>query len=408
MENSNNESALRYREIEPLTDKLNGPVLVRKNDTNEFFVKKCYPLYLEEHLDALQKIEHRHLPKIQEVVVQDGKLWLYEEFVQGKTLTDVIQSSKTIETEQILTITMAVLEALGALHNKGLVHRDVKPGNIMMTSEGTIKLIDFDAVRAVDGEKESDTVQLGTMGFAAPEQFGFAESDERSDLYSLGIVMNICSVKEYPKKQLTQDPMLRGVIRKATKLEPAERYQSALEMHQALRQQRLRQIAAAKRAKSRAATLEKGPIRTYTNTKPNTNKWDTNNYVKQVISIINRWYEVIASFFRKYIPGFRTEVMWKRVIAIVWYVFLIIGTIGNVLEQPTTGLRIQLFVDYLFMFILPIILFTNFLDYQRKLPLFSSGNRVYRYIGYGLIFLFWLVLTKVGLELNSFIYKHFN
>lgn len=408
MENSNNELALRYREIEPLTDKLNGPVLVRKNDTNEFFVKKCYPLYLEEHLDALQKIEHRHLPKIQEVVVQDGKLWLYEEFVQGKTLTDVIQSSKTIETEQILTITMAVLEALGALHNKGLVHRDVKPGNIMMTSEGTIKLIDFDAVRAVDGEKESDTVQLGTMGFAAPEQFGFAESDERSDLYSLGIVMNICSVKEYPKKQLTQDPMLRGVIRKATKLEPAERYQSALEMHQALRQQRLRQIAAAKRAKSRAVTLEKGPIRTYTNTRPNTNKWDTNNYVKQVTSIISRWYEVIASFFRKYIPGFRTEVMWKRVIAMVWYVFLIIGTIGNVLEQPTTGLRIQLFVDYLFMFILPIILFTNFLDYQRKLPLFSSGNRVYRYIGYGLIFLFWLVLTKVGLELNSFIYKRFN
>lgn len=402
MENINNGSALRYKEIEPLTDKLNGPVLVRKNDTNDFFVKKCYPLYLEEHLDALQKIEHRHLPKIEEVVVQDGKLWLYEEFVQGKTLTEVIQSSKTIETEQILTITMAVLEALGVLHNKGLVHRDVKPGNIMITREGTVKLIDFDAVRAVDGEKERDTVQLGTMGFAAPEQFGFAESDERSDLYSLGIVMNICSVKEYPKKHLTQDPMLRGVVLKATKLEPAERYQSALEMHQELRQQRLRQIATAKRAKSRAATLG-----TYTNNSPNASRWDTNNYVRQVNSIISRWCEAIASFFRKYIPGFRTEIMWKRVSAMVWYAFLIIGTIGNVLEQPTIGLRIQLVVDYFFMFILPIVLFTNFLDYQRKLPLFSSNNRVYRYIGYGLIFLFWIVITKAGLELNSFIYKRF-
>ncbi|MBO0473451.1 serine/threonine protein kinase [Enterococcus ureasiticus] len=408
MENINNETTFFYKEIEPLTDKTNGPILVRKMDTKEFFVKKCYPLYLEEHLATLRNIKQAHLPKIQELVVQDGKLWLYEEFIQGKTLTEVIQSSGILETEQILTIAMSVLEALGALHKKGLVHRDVKPGNIMMTNEGTVKLIDFDAVRAVDGEKESDTVQLGTMGFASPEQFGFAESDERSDLYSLGIVMNICSVKEYPKKRLTEDQALRGIIRKATKLEPAERYQSALEMHLALRQQRAQQTNTVKQAKAQAVVLEKRPIRTYTNTSPITNVWATNKYVRRVSTLGRRWIEVIASFFRKYIPGFRTEMLWKRTVALFWYSILFVGIVGNVLDQPTESLKIREFVDYLLIFALPAVLFTNFLDYQRKLPLLSSENKIYRSIGYGLLFLFWLLITKGALELNSFIYRRFN
>ncbi|MGX7150419.1 serine/threonine protein kinase [Enterococcus ureasiticus] len=408
MEKINNETAFFYKEIKPLTDKTNGPILVRKMDTKEFFVKKCYPLYLEEHLAALRNIKQAHLPKIQELVVQDGKLWLYEEFIQGKTLTEVIQSSGILETEQILTIAMSVLEALGALHKKGLVHRDVKPGNIMMTNEGTVKLIDFDAVRAVDGEKESDTVQLGTMGFASPEQFGFAESDERSDLYSLGIVMNICSVKEYPKKRLTEDRVLRGIIRKATKLEPGERYQTALEMHLALRQQKSKQIAAIKQAKAHAANLEKRPIRTYADTRPITTIWDTNKYVRQFVILGSRLIEVVVSFFRKYVPGFRTETLWKRAAALVWYSIFFVGITANIVDQPTESLKIREFVDYLLIFGLPVVLFTNFLDYQRKLPLLSSENKIYRSIGYGLLFLFWLLITKGGLELNSFIYRRFN
>lgn len=408
MENIKSEPALCYKEIEPLTDKTNGPILVRKKDTKEFFVKKCYPLYLEEHLLTLQKIKHAHLPKIQELIVQEGKLWLYEEFVQGKTLTEVIQTSERLETNQIITIAMSILEALGALHKKGLVHRDVKPGNIMMTNEGNVKLIDFDAVRAVDGGKENDTVQLGTMGFASPEQFGFAESDERSDLYSLGVVMNICSVQEYPKKYLTEDHALRGIIRKATKLEPAERYQSALEMHLALRQQLSRRIVAAKQSKPKAVTYENRPTKMSTTTRLITTRWSTNKHVRQFVRIKNPLTEAVARFFRKYIPGFRTETIWKRAIAIVWYSILFIGIAGNVMDQPTGSLKMRELFDYLLIFGFPAVLFTNFLDYQRKLPLFSSENKLYHYLGYGVLFLFWLVFTKAGLELNSFIYQYFN
>lgn len=408
MENINSEPALFYKEINPLTDKINGPMLVQKIDTKELFVKKCYPLYLEEHLTTLKTIKHAHLPKIQECIIQDGKLWLYEEFVQGKTLTEVIQSSERLETEKIVTIAMAVLEALGALHKKGLVHRDVKPGNIMITNEETVKLIDFDAVRTVDGEKESDTVQLGTMGFASPEQFGFAESDERSDLYSLGVVMNICSVKEYPKKHLTEDLILRGIIKKATKLEPTERYQTALEMHLALRQQLSKQRTAEKQNKRQISTSKKRPVNITMNARPFTNRWGTNTYVNQVVTRGRRVLDSISLFLKKYIPGFRTEKIWKRVVALFFYTMLFVSIVGNVFGQPTRSLKISEFVDYLFIFIIPMLLFTNFLDYQRKLPLFSSDNKRYRYIGYGVLFLFWVVITKAGLELNSYIYKQIN
>ncbi|MGX7243628.1 serine/threonine protein kinase [Enterococcus quebecensis] len=407
MENSNRETILFYKEIKPLTDKRNGPMLVRKHSTEELLVRKCYPLYLEEHLVTLQKIKHAHLPKIEELIVQDGKLWLYEEFVQGRTLNEVIQSSGILETEQILTLAMAVLEALGALHNKGLVHRDVKPGNIILTNEGNIKLIDFDAVRTVDGEKESDTVQLGTMGFAAPEQFGFAESDERSDLYSLGVVMNICSVKEYPKKRLTEDSTLKGIIRKATKLEPRERYQTALEMHLVLRQQLSRKLLAVKQAKKNTVS-KKRPIRIYRANWSRTNIWLKNKYVRQFIFTSSHLLKGVSTFFRKYVPGFRTATMWKRVIALFWYVISFGQIIGSIVYQPTGSLRIRELVESLFIFILPVILFTNFLDYQRKFPLLSSENKVYRWIGYGLLVLFWVVITKGGLELNSFIYRSFN
>lgn len=396
MENSGSERALLYKEIEVLTEKKNSPILVRKKDTKEFFVKKCYPLYLEENLVTLQKIKHAHLPKIQELLVQDGKLWLYEEFIHGKTLTELIQSSEVIGTDQIIDIAMAVLEALGALHSKGLVHRDIKPGNIMLTNDGTVKLIDFDAVRVFDGEKENDTVQLGTIGFASPEQFGFAESDERSDLYSLGVVMNICSVKEYPKKQLTFDPALRGIIRKATKLEPADRYQSALEMHQALRQRRAKQEYAARQALLHSNASKERVNETYSQARYTAEPKSKHRFIVGN----HRWWRGLSSFFKAYVPGFRTEQQWKRIVASVSYAILVIGIVGNVTDQSETSLKVKKLLDYFFILIFPLLLGTNFLNFQKSLPLLSSDKKGYRYIGYGLLFLFWFVVTGIYVQIN--------
>ncbi|MFD1900184.1 serine/threonine-protein kinase [Enterococcus termitis] len=392
MENVTEENTSFYKEIEPLTDKPNGPVLVRKTDTREFFVKKCYPLSLKENLFELQMIHHVHLAKVQEVLVEDGQLWLYEEFIHGKTLSELLRLSEKMDTQTILKITLDVLEALIALHSNGLVHRDVKPGNIMMTNDGIVKLIDFDTVRTFDGGKETDTVQLGTIGFASPEQFGFAESDARSDLYSLGVVINTCSIKKYPKEELSADPFLRPLILKATKLDPKDRYQSAGQMKRAveesLKRLTVNQMYAAQKSRQREG------IPAYTANK--TSKTSRSHKVNGLGT----------SFLQKYVPGFRTNYLWKKIIAVVYYLFIGIGFPQDLLKKQGLNNQLIAVVEDLILFILPIFLFTNFMNFHEKLPLLKSKNSIFKGLGYVLLVFFWLVLYTIATSISNSLLKN--
>lgn len=364
MENVNHSVPFSYKEIEPLTDKINGPILVRKKDTKEFFVKKCYPLYLVDHLITLQKIKQINLPKIQEVVIEEDQIYLYEEFIHGKTLAEIVKSSEIMETKTILNLVLALLDALIALHSEGLVHRDVKPGNIMLTNDGMLKLIDFDAVRAFAGTKETDTVQLGTIGFASPEQFGFAESDERSDLYSVGVVINICSIKDHPKNQLSSDPFLHDIIVKATKLDPNNRYQSAVEMQaDVLAKQHLLKEYEQPTSAAMTSLSE-----------------ENNQSTKKT---------PIRSFLRNYVPGFRTSQPWKITLAIIYYVFMGIGLPLNISEGETWAEKLLRLLEAGIIFILPVLLLTNFMNFHEKIPLLNSKKSTLRGIGYGLLLLSW-------------------
>lgn len=362
-----------YKEIEPLTDQLNGPILVRKNDTKEFFVKKSYPLYLKENLMTLQKITHINLPKIQEVVIEEGQLYLYEEFIHGKTLTEMIKSPDVMQTKTILTLALDVLDALIALHSKDLIHRDVKPGNIMITNDGILKLIDFDAIRIVDEEKEKDTVQLGTVGFASPEQFGFAQTDARSDIYALGIVINICSTKAYPKDRLSTDPVLHDIIVKATRLDPKNRYQSAIEMKA--------DILESEALYNETAKMDKGKIEVVRS------NVEDKVFLESDQQITNT---PIRSFLRKYVPGFRTGQPWKITLASIYYVFIAIGLPGNIYEGRTFSQKLLLTLEGSILFILPVLLFTNFMNFHEKIPLLNAKKSTIRGIGYVLLVLCWL------------------
>ena len=94
---------------------------------------------------------------------------------------------------------MQICKALGILHNSGIVHRDIKPENILVRGTEAV-LIDFDAARLVKPEHRTDTQIMGTTGYAAPEQFGFSQTDARADIYSLGIVFNEMLIRQHPSK----------------------------------------------------------------------------------------------------------------------------------------------------------------------------------------------------------------
>ena len=165
-----------------------------------------------------------HLPKIMEAAEQDGQTAVLEEYVQGDTLAELLTGAKLTEKEA-RQVTMQLCQALHVLHSMGAVHRDVKPENVILRGSDAV-LIDFDAARIYKDESESDTQVLGTTGFAAPEQYGIFQSDERADIFSLGVLLNIMLTGKHPSREMAAGKMGR-IVRKCTMTAPEQRYQSA-------------------------------------------------------------------------------------------------------------------------------------------------------------------------------------
>lgn len=137
-----------------------------------------------------------HLPQIMEAAEQDGQTAVLEEYVQGDTLAELLMGARLTEREA-RQVTMQLCQALHVLHSMGAVHRDVKPENVILRGSDAV-LIDFDAARIYKVASESDTQVLGTTGFAAPEQYGIFQSDERADIFSLGVLLNIMLTGKHP------------------------------------------------------------------------------------------------------------------------------------------------------------------------------------------------------------------
>ncbi|MBL1226157.1 serine/threonine-protein kinase [Enterococcus sp. BWR-S5] len=385
-----------YKYIEQLTDKENGPLMVRNNKTQKFWVQKEYPGFLADSLETLKKIQHKNLPKIEEIIVSGDKVFLYEEYIHGKTLSEIIYASDSMSGEEILRLAQNILAALAALHKEGLIHRDIKPSNIMLTNDQTVKLIDFDAVRRISGDKENDTIQLGTVGFAAPEQFGFAESDARSDIYSLGVVMNICSTRDYPKNRLTEDPLIQSIVIQATKIDPKDRYQQVAEMAAAVEAQLSGAAAGGHGEPYNASQLEEelqeqtAKAELYEEEElafAKDRKW------KREFSLVSIIRGVLRAF--QYIPGFRTRQIWKMFLAIVGYAFLFMIMTSSSSYEDTFEKRIRWAIDCLFIFILPLLLYANFLDFHKHISLLNSNSVVKKFFGYVFLTIVWFVLAIV-------------
>ena len=171
------------------------------------------------------------LPLIYEAAERDGENIVIEEFIQGDTLDFLLQGAlcSPAETRQIVR---QLCQALWVLHSMAAVHRDIKPENVILRGNDTV-LIDFDAARLHKPEAEADTHILGTTGFAAPEQYGLGQSDTRTDIYSLGVLMNVMLTGQHPSKKLAEGRLGR-VIQRCTQVNPAKRYKDVMYLAEAL------------------------------------------------------------------------------------------------------------------------------------------------------------------------------
>ena len=172
----------------------------------------------------LTAIRDPHLARVLSVQRVDGGVCVVEEYVRGSLLSDVLDRG-LISSAQAVSIGIQLCDALEALHSAGIVHRDVKPENIMLQPDGSVKLFDYDAARVYNVLAGRDTTLMGTVGYAAPEQFGLTQSDARSDIYSLGVLLNLLLTDAHPSVRLCRGA-LRPIVLRCTHVNPERRYQS--------------------------------------------------------------------------------------------------------------------------------------------------------------------------------------
>lgn len=172
-----------------------------------------------------------NLPQIMETAERDGMVAVLEEYIQGDSLAYLLEGALFSHAEA-RKIIMQLCNALWVLHKLGAVHRDIKPENVMIRGSEAI-LIDFDASRIFKSDTNQDTQILGTTGYAAPEQYGIAQTDERADIYSLGVLLNIMLTGKHPSKELASGRLGR-IVQKCTMVNPEKRYKSVLYLMEAL------------------------------------------------------------------------------------------------------------------------------------------------------------------------------
>ena len=172
-----------------------------------------------------------NLPQIMETAERDGMVAVLEEYIQGDSLAYLLEGALFSHAEA-RKITMQLCNALWVLHKLGAVHRDIKPENVMIRGSEAI-LIDFDASRIFKSDTNQDTQILGTTGYAAPEQYGITQTDERADIYSLGVLLNIMLTGTHPSKALASGRLGR-IVQKCTMVNPEKRYKSVLYLMEAL------------------------------------------------------------------------------------------------------------------------------------------------------------------------------
>lgn len=149
---------------------------------------EAYNKFLKE-ITILTTIRHPILPKIKDYFAFGDKYYIIEEFIEGESLEEHINNNLPSAVD-VVRWSLVLCNVLETLHSNSIIFRDLKPANIMLTGDGQVKLIDFDISRHYKEGQLVDTMLLGTPGYAAPETYGKAQSDARSDIYSLGATMH--------------------------------------------------------------------------------------------------------------------------------------------------------------------------------------------------------------------------
>ncbi len=234
-------------------DKINGQTVAVKILKQDFADNEELVRRFKNESKAIALLSHSGIIKVYDLCFSSEIKCIVMEYVNGITLKDYIENKKSLNFQEVCYFTKQILSAMSHAHSKGVVHRDLKPQNVLMTEQGVLKISDFGIARLAQSENRTISDKaIGTVGYVSPEQAKGEPSDARGDLYSIGVMMyEMCTgrlpfigdsavsvalkhVNEAPVAPTAINPQipkgLEEIILKAMSKRPAERYQDAQEM----------------------------------------------------------------------------------------------------------------------------------------------------------------------------------
>ena len=318
--------------------------IVKNSLDDKLYIKKILESKNYHVYKKMQELSIDNVPKIYEIIRQGDKLIAIEEYISGFSLKEILAERKIIPDSQVIQYILDLINIMEKLHSSrpAIIHKDIKPSNIMITNDGIVKLIDFDISRVHDSEKSTDTHILGTYGYAAPEQFGYNQTDIRTDIFSIGITMNMLLLGKLPTEELYQGPMSK-IIAKCIHLDPDRRYQNLGELRRAL------------------LVIRK------------------KNNIKDNRQVDDR------------LPGFRSNNIVFKTMGIIWYTFLFMLLIGIFDKESISKERISNIIFGLLLLSLTI-LYGGYRGISHRLFLIKSKNPLIKLLGYILYSLVLLII----------------
>lgn len=222
-------------------------LLEERNGRERFVLKKAsgeQGKFLQAEYELLKELALQDKsinPKVIEFKSTKEGSYLLRQYVQGVTLRELVEQEGIMNVMEAAELLNQLCRRIAIFHhcNPPLIHRDIKPENIIVTAAGRVRLIDFEAARCYKPEQPEDTVCIGTRGYAAPEQFGFRQTDMRTDIYGAGKVLLYmvtagCGEEDIKLLKTGREKQLKKIILRCCAYDPDKRYQNIEQLEGAL------------------------------------------------------------------------------------------------------------------------------------------------------------------------------